>query len=60
VLLDHGQGVRSSPRRNSMNMTVNEYREFMEDVQSTAATLMKWNNDVILRGDRIVFPYAMD
>ena len=43
-----------------MNMTMNEYREFMEDVQSTAATLMKWNNDVILRGDRIVFPYAMD
>jgi len=51
---------REAPKRNSMNMTVNEYREFLEDFSFTASEFKKWLNDVVLRGDRVLFPYTMD
>lgn len=50
---------RDSPKRNSMEMTVNEYREFLEDFSFTVSEFKKWMNDVVLRGDRVNFPYTM-
>ena len=41
-------------------MTANEYREFLEDFSFTAAEFKKWMNDVVLRGNRVVWPYSMD
>ena len=51
---------RDAPKRNALNLTVNEYREFLEDFSFTASEFKKWLNDVVLRGDRITFPYTMD
>lgn len=41
-------------------MTQNEYREFIEDVSSTTNEFKNWLNDVVLRGDRVKFPYSFD
>jgi hypothetical protein len=51
---------RDAPRRNSMDMTVNEYREFLEDFSFTVSEFKKWLNDVVLRGDRVTFPYMVE
>lgn len=51
---------RDAPKRNSMDMTVNEYREFLEDFSFTVSEFKKWLNDVVLRGDRVKFPYRVD
>lgn len=51
---------RDAPKRNAMNLTVNEYREFLEDFSFTASEFKKWLNDVVLRGDRVTFPYKME
>jgi len=51
---------RDQPKRNSMNMTTNEYREFLEDFSFTVSEFKKWLNDVVLRGDRVQFPYTME
>ena len=58
--LDTTGANRQAPKRNSMDMTANEYREFLEDFSFTAAEFKKWMNDVVLRGNRVVFPYSMD
>jgi hypothetical protein len=50
---------RDAPKRNSMKLTVNEYREFLEDFSFTASEFKKWLNDVVLRGDRVKFPYKV-
>lgn len=50
---------RDAPKRNSMEMTVNEYREFLEDFSFTVSEFKKWANDVVLRGDRVNFPYTI-
>ena len=60
LVLDSRGGNRDMPKRNSMDMTSNEYREFLEDVSFTTSEIKKWLNDVVLRGDNILFPYAMD
>lgn len=51
---------RDAPKRNSMEMTVNEYREFLEDFSFTVSEFKKWLNNVVLRGDRVLFPYSVD
>jgi hypothetical protein len=51
---------RDAPKRNTMEMTVNEYREFLEDFSFTVSEFKKWLNDVVLRGDRVLFPYRVD
>jgi hypothetical protein len=51
---------RDAPKSNSMEMTVNEYREFLEDFSFTVSEFKKWLNDVVLRGDRVLFPYTID
>ena len=48
------------PKRNGIGMTSNEYREFLEDLSFTTSELKKWLNDVVLRGDRIKFPFKRD
>ena len=52
-------GQKDKPLRNTMNLTVNEYREFLSDFSLTAAEFRKWLDDVVLRGDRVKFPYGM-
>lgn len=51
---------REAPRRNKMDMTTNEYREFLEDVSFTVSECKTWLNDVILRGNKVRFPYAVE
>jgi hypothetical protein len=51
---------RDAPKSNSMEMTVNEYREFLEDFSFTVSEFKKWLNDVVLRGDRVLFPYTIE
>lgn len=51
---------RDAPQRNQMEITVNEYREFLEDFSFTVSEFKKWMNDVILRGDRVKFPYKIE
>lgn len=60
LVLDARGGNRDMPKRNSMDMTTNEYREFLEDISFTTSEIKKWLNDVIFRGDKVTFPYAMD
>jgi len=43
-----------------MNLTPNEYREFLEDVSFSTSEIKKWMNDVVLRGDNAHMPYKMD
>lgn len=48
-----------APERNSMKVTENEYREFLQSLGFTLNEMKKWMNDVILL-DGIKFPYALD
>jgi hypothetical protein len=50
---------RDSPIRNSLDMTVNDYQEFIEDFSFTVSEFKKWLNDVVLRGG-IYAPYTMN
>ena len=59
LVLDRRGGNRDQPKRNSMEMTSNEYREFLEDISFTTTEIKKWLNDVVLRGDNAHFPYHM-
>lgn len=58
--LDHGGQNRDVPHRNGIKMTANEYREFLEDFSFTMSEYRKWLNDVVLRGDKVTFPYHLD
>ena len=52
-------GQRSMPIKNSMDMTENEYKEFMMSIQMYMNTIKRWMNEVHLReGQR--FPYTLD
>ena len=57
--LDSRGGNRDAPKRNSMDMTTNQYREFLEDFSFTMSEMKKWLNDVVFRGDRVRFPYSL-
>ena len=60
LVLNRRGGNRERPKRNSMDMTANEYREFLEDMSFTTTEIKKWLNDVVLRGDNAHMPYRMD
>ena len=60
LILDKTLGNRVMPKRNSIDLTQNEYREFLEDISFTTSEIKKWFNDVVLRGDRIKFPYNFE
>jgi hypothetical protein len=48
-----------APEKNTMKVTENEYREFLQSLGFTLNEMKKWMNDVILL-DGIKFPYAID
>lgn len=40
-----------------MNITEDDYQEYLDDLSFSFSEFKKWMNDVALRGDRVVFPY---
>lgn len=58
--IDNRFGQRSSPIRDNMDLTENEYREFLSTYGFAMNYIKKWMNDVYLRDDNIVFPYGVD
>ena len=58
--LDNAGANREAPKRNNMDMTSNDYREFLEDFSFTVSEFKKWLNMVIFRGNRVKFPYKME
>lgn len=50
---------KSMPVRNDMNMTQNEYREFLSTWGFTMSFMKKWMNEVVFR-DGIRFPFKME
>lgn len=52
-------GQKTSPMRNSMKLTSNEYREFLSTFGFTNNYMKKWLNDVIFRTG-VKFPYNMN
>lgn len=48
-----------SPEKNTIDVTENEYREFLQSLGFTLNEMKKWLNDVILL-DGIKFPYKLD
>lgn len=57
--IDSKFGQRSKPIRNGMELTENEYREFLSTYGFTLNYIKKWLNDVYFR-DGIFFPYNMN
>lgn len=51
-------GQKSVPMRNGMNLTPNEYREFLSTFGFTNNYMKKWMNDVVFRNG-VRFPYNM-
>lgn len=54
--IDSKFGQRSQPIMNNMELTENEYREYLSTFGFTMNYLKKWLNDVYFR-DGILFPY---
>ena len=54
--VDGRKGQKSQPIRNNMDMSENEYREFLSTYGFTLNYIKKWLNDVYLR-EGIPFPY---
>ena len=54
--IDSKFGQRSQPIMNNMELTENEYREFLSTYGFTMNYLKKWLNDVYFR-DGVFFPY---
>jgi hypothetical protein len=53
------KNMKEEPVRNSMEMTDNEYREFLSTFGFTMNFMKKWMNDVTLRGG-VYLPYSME
>ena len=60
ILMDRRRGQNSEPKRTSLEMSEEDYHGFLNDFSLTASEFRKWLNDVVLRGDRITFPYNID
>ena len=48
------------PKRHAMNITEDDYQEYLDDLSFSMSEFKKWMNDVVLRGDRVIFPYHMN
>ena len=65
-LLEHKLDVGSElaqktrPHRTSMDITENDYIEFLQDFSFANDYVMKWLNDVIFRNNKVSFPYTME
>jgi hypothetical protein len=57
--IDSRFGQRSAPVRDGMDLTENEYREFLSTYGFAMNWVKKWMNDVYLRNG-ILFPWGMD
>lgn len=57
--IDSRFGQRSAPIRDGMDLTENEYREFLSTYGFAMNFIKKWMNDVYLR-EGIFFPYGVD
>lgn len=57
--IDNRFGQRSAPIRDGMDLTENEYREFLSTYGFAMNYIKKWMNDVYLR-EGIYFPYGVD
>jgi hypothetical protein len=53
------KNLKKEPVRNSMELTNNEYREFLSTFGFTMNFMKKWMNDVTLRGG-VNLPYNME
>lgn len=59
--IDEVHGQRTKPKRSSMfELSEEDYQTFIEDFELTLSEFKRWMNDVVLRGDRVVFPYKLD
>lgn len=56
--IDKKYGQRDQPKRNNMDLTTNEYKEMLGQLQFTFNFWRKYLNDVLLR-DGTRFPYNM-
>lgn len=59
VNLDTDGANRDAPKRDTMGLTVNEYREFIEDFSTATSVFKNWLNNFVLTGDNILFPYSI-
>lgn len=57
--IDSRFGQRSAPIRDGMELTENEYREFLSTYGFAMNYIKKWMNDVYLR-EGIYFPYNVE
>merc|ERR1719389_1047019 len=57
--IDSRFGQRSAPIRDGMDMTENEYREFLSTYGFAMNFIKKWMNDVYLR-EGIYFPWGVE
>jgi len=57
--LNNKYSQTEAPVKNTMMVTENEYREFLQSLGFTLNEMKKWMNDVILL-DGVKFPYALD
>lgn len=60
LVIDINHSQKDMPKRNTMDITPNEYREFIQDLSFSVSELKEWMNDVVLRGDDVKFPYYPD
>merc|ERR1712070_1319403 len=59
LVVDNKFGAKSEPKRNSMKMTENEYREFMAQFQMWMNDVKDWMNEYKLKKGTL-FPYGVD
>lgn len=57
VNLDAPGANREAPAHDALGITANEYREFLEDFSFTCEEFKNWLNSVVLRGNRVRFPF---
>lgn len=58
--LDTKGSNRQQPQRQSIGMTTNDYREFLEDVSFTVKEFKNWLNEIVFKGDDVRFPWTVD
>lgn len=57
--ITHKNGLKSMPSKNSMNMTKEDYKEFISTFGFWLNALKKWLNEEMLR-EGVFFPYGVD
>lgn len=60
LALNNPAANRQGPLSNGLNLTTNEYREFLEDFSFTCSEFKKWLNSVYFRGRNIRLPFRAE